>query len=58
MQASAEFFGYFNITRLVPIVAIALVCASAGGMLTWLAGPSKTAPSTSPAPASPTAKAS
>ena len=25
----------------MPIVAIALVCASAGGMLTWLAGPSK-----------------
>jgi amino acid transporter len=41
MQAFTEFFGYFGITRLVPIVAIALVCASAGGMLTWLAGPSK-----------------
>jgi glutamate:GABA antiporter len=25
----------------VPIVAVALVCASAGGMLTWLSGPSK-----------------
>ena len=25
----------------MPIVAIALVCASAGGMLTWLSGPSK-----------------
>ena len=41
MQAFSEFFGYFGIERLVPIVAIALVCASAGGMLTWLAGPSK-----------------
>ncbi|MGA8334494.1 MAG: amino acid permease, partial [Solirubrobacteraceae bacterium] len=27
--------------RLVPIVGLALVCASLGGMLTWLAGPSK-----------------
>jgi len=41
MQAFTEFFAYFNLTRLVPIVAIALVCASVGGMLTWLAGPSK-----------------
>lgn len=41
MQAFSEFFGYFGIERLVPIVAIALVCASAGGMLTWLSGPSK-----------------
>jgi amino acid transporter len=41
MQAFNEFLSYFNISRLVPIVAIALVCASAGGMLTWLAGPSK-----------------
>ncbi|RKQ87021.1 putative glutamate/gamma-aminobutyrate antiporter [Solirubrobacter pauli] len=41
MQAFSEFFGYFGIERLVPIVAVALVCASAGGMLTWLAGPSK-----------------
>jgi hypothetical protein len=41
MQAFDAFFGYFNMSGLVPIVAIALVCASAGGMLTWLAGPSK-----------------
>jgi len=41
MQAFSEFFAYFGIERLVPIVAIALVCASVGGMLTWLAGPSK-----------------
>src|SRR3954453_11951111 len=41
MQAFSEFFAYFNLQKLVPIVAIALVCASAGGMLTWLAGPSK-----------------
>ena len=32
---------YFDLQILVPIVAIALVCASLGGMLTWLAGPSK-----------------
>jgi amino acid transporter len=41
MQAFSIFFGHFNLSFLVPIVAIALVCASAGGMLTWLAGPSK-----------------
>jgi glutamate:GABA antiporter len=41
MQAFEAFFGYFNLGALVPIVAVALVCASAGGMLTWLAGPSK-----------------
>jgi putative glutamate/gamma-aminobutyrate antiporter len=41
MQAFDAFFAYFNLDKLVPIVAIALVCASAGGMLTWLAGPSK-----------------
>ncbi len=41
MQAFEGFFAYFDLQVLVPIVAIALVCASAGGMLTWLSGPSK-----------------
>jgi amino acid transporter len=41
MQAFDGFFAYFDLQKLVPIVAIALVCASLGGMLTWLAGPSK-----------------
>jgi glutamate:GABA antiporter len=41
MQAFSAFFSHFGIERLVPIVALALVCASLGGMLTWLAGPSK-----------------
>src|SRR6478736_9860732 len=41
MQAFDAFFAYFDLQKLVPIVAIALVCASAGGMMTWLAGPSK-----------------
>jgi putative glutamate/gamma-aminobutyrate antiporter len=41
MQAFDAFFAYFDLQILVPIVAIALVCASAGGMLTWLSGPSK-----------------
>jgi len=41
MQAFNAFFEHFGLGTLVPIVAIALVCASAGGMLTWLAGPSK-----------------
>ena len=38
MQAFDAFFAYFNLQKLVPIVAITLVCASVGGMLTWLAG--------------------
>jgi amino acid transporter len=41
MQAFDGFFAYFGLQALVPVVAVALVCASAGGMLTWLAGPSK-----------------
>ncbi|MFI1381919.1 APC family permease [Embleya sp. NPDC020886] len=41
MQAFDAFFQYFHIGWLVPIVAIALCAASLGGMLTWLAGPSK-----------------
>jgi putative glutamate/gamma-aminobutyrate antiporter len=41
MQAFDAFFAYFDLQKLVPIAAIALVCASLGGMLTWLAGPSK-----------------
>lgn len=41
MQAFDAFFAYFNLQMLVPVVAIALVCASLGGMLTWLGGPSK-----------------
>lgn len=41
MQAFEAFFANFGLSKLVPVVAIALVCASAGGMLTWLAGPSK-----------------
>lgn len=41
MQAFNAFFANFGLSKLVPVVAVALVCASAGGMLTWLAGPSK-----------------
>jgi glutamate:GABA antiporter len=41
MQAFSAFFANFNLSFLVPVVAIALICASLGGMLTWLAGPSK-----------------
>jgi glutamate:GABA antiporter len=41
MQAFDGFFSYFNLQFLTPIAAIALICASLGGMLTWLAGPSK-----------------
>jgi amino acid transporter len=41
MQAFSAFFANFGLQKLVPVVAIALVCASAGGMLTWLSGPSK-----------------
>ncbi|WP_280498980.1 APC family permease [Nocardia cyriacigeorgica] len=41
MQAFDGFFGHFGIDFLTPIVGIALVAAALGGMLTWLAGPSK-----------------
>ncbi|MFE2019680.1 APC family permease [Streptomyces sp. NPDC059499] len=41
MQAFDAFFAYFDIGWLTPIAAVALVSASLGGMLTWLAGPSK-----------------
>ena len=40
-QAFSAFFAHFGIERFVPIVAVALVCASLGRMLTWLSGPSK-----------------
>ncbi|MFI6220421.1 APC family permease [Nocardia salmonicida] len=41
MQAFDAFFSHFGIGFLTPIVGIALVAAAVGGMLTWLAGPSK-----------------
>ncbi|MEV7354402.1 APC family permease [Kitasatospora sp. NPDC091276] len=41
MQAFDAFFQYFDIGWLTPVIAVALVAASLGGMLTWLAGPSK-----------------
>ncbi|MFD4658727.1 APC family permease [Kitasatospora sp. NPDC058444] len=41
MQAFDAFFQYFHIGWLVPIIAVGLCAASVGGMLTWLAGPSK-----------------
>ncbi|MEV6166433.1 APC family permease [Streptomyces sp. NPDC052052] len=41
MQAFDAFFSHFHIGWLTPVVAIALVAAALGGMITWLAGPSK-----------------
>ncbi len=41
MQAFTSFFGHFGIGFLVPVIAVALIVASLGGMLAWLAGPSK-----------------
>ncbi|SHN45092.1 putative glutamate/gamma-aminobutyrate antiporter [Cryptosporangium aurantiacum] len=41
MQAFQGFFAEFGIEFLTPILALMIVCASLGGMLTWLAGPSK-----------------
>ncbi|MFC1431977.1 APC family permease [Streptacidiphilus sp. N1-3] len=41
MQAFDAFFQYFHIGWLTPVIAVGLVAASLGGMLTWLAGPSK-----------------
>jgi amino acid transporter len=41
MQAFDGFFAHFGIQWLTPILALMLIAASLGGMLTWLAGPSK-----------------
>ena len=41
MQAFAAFFAYFNVTWLTPVIAIMLIAASLGGMMCWLAGPSR-----------------
>lgn len=41
MQAFDAFFANFGITWLTPIIGLMLIAASIGGMLTWLAGPSK-----------------
>ena len=41
MQAFDAFFAKFGIQCLTPILGVMLVAASLGGMLTWLAGPSK-----------------
>jgi amino acid transporter len=41
MQAFDAVFAQFSLQTLTPIVGIMLVAASLGGMLTWLAGPSK-----------------
>ena len=41
MQAFEAVFANFGLEWLTPIVGIMLVLASLGGMLTWLAGPSK-----------------
>ncbi|WP_458688384.1 hypothetical protein [Nocardia tengchongensis] len=44
MQAFDGFFNHFNIGFLTPILGVMLVAAALGGMLTWLAGPSKGLP--------------
>jgi len=41
MQAFDTIFANFNVQWLTPIFGLMLVAASLGGMLTWLAGPSK-----------------
>ena len=41
MQAFDAIFAHFGSQWLTPIIGIMLVTASLGGMLTWLAGPSK-----------------
>jgi glutamate:GABA antiporter len=41
MQAFDAVFAHFGSQWLTPIIGIMLVAASLGGMLTWLAGPSK-----------------
>ncbi len=41
MQAFQGFFAQFGIEFLTPVLALMIISASLGGMLTWLAGPSK-----------------
>lgn len=41
MQAFNQFFDYFHVSFLTPLFAVMLVCAMLGGMMGWLAGPSK-----------------
>ncbi len=41
MQAFDTFFAHFGFGWATPILALMLIAASLGGMLTWLAGPSK-----------------
>ncbi|MBF6173040.1 APC family permease [Nocardia blacklockiae] len=41
MQAFDGFFNHFRIGFLTPVLGVLLVAAALGGMLTWLAGPSK-----------------
>jgi glutamate:GABA antiporter len=41
MQAFTAFFDHFNVAWLTPILGIMLIAASLGGMMAWLAGPSK-----------------
>ena len=41
MQAFTAFFDHFHISWLTPILGIMLITASLGGMMAWLAGPSK-----------------
>jgi glutamate:GABA antiporter len=41
MQAFEAIFANFGIQWLTPILGLMIVTASLGGMLTWLAGPSK-----------------
>ena len=41
MQAFQQFFEYFGIGFLTPVFAVMIVCAMLGGMMGWLAGPSR-----------------
>ena len=41
MQAFDAFFANFGVSWLTPVLGLMLIAASLGGMLTWLAGPSK-----------------
>jgi amino acid transporter len=41
MQAFQQFFEYFGVGFLTPVFAVMIVCAMLGGMMGWLAGPSK-----------------
>lgn len=41
LQAFEDFFSYFHLTGLIPVLAIILIIGSLGGMINWIISPAK-----------------